>query len=175
MQGNIWAVSNSQGIADSMTLLLRFQLQPPGHVSEPGGSSGRHQQPFSSLFKGLRVLLADDNDTNRAVTQKLLERLGCHVSSVSSGSQCLSSLGTSNTPFDLVVLDVHMHNTDGFDLASRVRKFRSGNWPLIVALAASSQESIWEKCLQSGMHGLIQKPITLQGMADELRRILRST
>uniref|UniRef100_A0A1D1XG70 Ethylene receptor n=1 Tax=Anthurium amnicola TaxID=1678845 RepID=A0A1D1XG70_9ARAE len=175
MHGRIWAVANSQGISDSTTLLLRFQLHPSGIISEPGRSSDQLQQPFSSLFKGLKVLLADDDDIRRAINVKLLQKLGCLVSSVSSGSQCLSFLGTSNTRFDLIVLDVEMHNTDGFDLAMRIQKFRSGNWPLILALAASTQENIWEKCLQSGMHGLIQKPITLQGMAQELRRVLRNT
>uniref|UniRef100_A0A1D1YUD1 Ethylene receptor n=1 Tax=Anthurium amnicola TaxID=1678845 RepID=A0A1D1YUD1_9ARAE len=175
MQGNIFAVSNSQGLADSMILLLRFQLQLTGKFSEPGGSLGHSRPPSSSLFKGLRVLLADDDDVNRAVTQKLLEKLGCLVSPVSSGHQCLSSLGASNTPFDLVLLDIHMHDMDGFHVAIRIRKFKSGNWPLIVALTASSQEDVWERCLQSGMHGLIQKPVMLQGMADELCRVLHNT
>ncbi|MQM08459.1 hypothetical protein Taro_041318 [Colocasia esculenta] len=174
MQGNIW-VPKSQGLADSMILLLPFQVQTAGRVSEPGGSSGHVHAPSSTLFKGLRALLVEEDNMNRAVTQKLLEKLGFHVSAVSSGLECLSSLGTSVIPFDLVLLDIHMQDMDGFQVAMRIRKFRSQNWPLIVALSASTRENVWERCLQSGMHGLIQKPVMLQGIADELSRVLHNT
>ncbi|CAA6655477.1 unnamed protein product [Spirodela intermedia] len=153
MQGEIWDVSNAQELADS-TILLLLPLQRP----EGPARRRRRRQP--------------------AVTQKLLEKLGCRVSSVSTGFQCLSLLGggAASSPFDLVLLDVLLRDMDGFHLAARIHKLRSGSWsPIIVALTASSQEALWERCLHSGMHGLIQKPVMLQAMADELCRVLRIT
>nr|AIT52525.1 ethylene response 2 [Ananas comosus]ALJ33167.1 EIN4 [Ananas comosus]CAD1843899.1 unnamed protein product [Ananas comosus var. bracteatus] len=176
MQGNIWATSNSKGHTESVTLILQFPLQPLTPVSV--GSLDLYRTSSSPNFKGLRVLLADNDDVNRAVTRKLLEKLGCRVCSVSSGNECtqrLSSLGTSNTPFQIVIFDLNSNRMEGFEVAIRIRKFRSGCWPLVVGLTASADESVWEKCLQSGMNGLIRKPVTLQAMGDELYRVLQNT
>ncbi|KAJ0963606.1 hypothetical protein J5N97_028728 [Dioscorea zingiberensis] len=169
MQGNIWAIPNSKGLVESMTLVIQFQPQPPTPISD------HNYLPSTSLFKGLRVLLADDDAVNRVVTQKLLEKLGCQVSAVSSGIQCLSSLGTWGTSLQLIVLDLHMPNMDGFEVAMRIRKFRSRCWPLIVALTASAEEDVRERCLQAGMNGLIRKPVMLKAMGDELLRVLQNT
>lgn len=176
MQGNIWVVPNPVGFDQSMALVLQFQLRPSivVGVSESGETSTELQHP-NSLFSGRQVLLADHDDINLAVTRKLLEKLGCVVSVVSSGSACLGALGPSASPFQVVFIDLHMPDLDGFEIAMRIRKFRSRNWPLIIALSASDNEDVWEKCLQVGINGLVQKPVLLAGIADELRRVLLKT
>ncbi|KAF8401843.1 hypothetical protein HHK36_012790 [Tetracentron sinense] len=173
MQGNIWVVPSSQGLAQSMILVLRLQLRSSigGSIFESGGSS---DHPHSnSLFRGLQVILADDDDVNRTVTKKMLEKLGCHVSAVSSGFECLSALGPAGTSFQIVLLDLQMPELDGFEVATRIREVRSRSLPLIVALTASADEDVWERCLRVGMNGIIRKPVLLQGIADELRRVLQ--
>lgn len=172
MQGNIWVVPNPVGFDESMALVLRFQLRPSIvlGISETGELS---EHPNSnSLFRGLQVLLADHDDVNLAVTKKLLEKLGCVVSAVSSGYECLSALGPSASPYQIVLMDLHMPDLDGYEVTIRIRKFRSRNWPLVIALSASDNEDVWERCLQVGINGLVQKPVLLQGIADELRRVL---
>ncbi|KAJ1383939.1 Signal transduction response regulator, receiver domain [Sesbania bispinosa] len=172
MQGNIWLVPYSHGFPQSMTLLLRFQLRPSIAIaiSEPGESSERSNS--NSMLRGLQVLLVDNDDVNRAVTQKLLQRLGCVVTSVSSGFECLTVIGPAGSSIQVILLALHTPDLDGFEVATRIRKFRSGNWPLIVALTASAEEDLWERCMQIGINGVIRKPILLQGIASELRRIL---
>ncbi|KAJ1391825.1 Signal transduction response regulator, receiver domain [Sesbania bispinosa] len=117
MQGNIWLIPNAQGFPQAMALVLRFQLRrsialtipEPGESSEPSNSN--------SFFRGLQVLLADnDDDLNASVLLDLLD-----------------------LPFKLF-LDLHMPELDGFEVATRIRKFRSRNWPLIVALTASTED-----------------------------------
>lgn len=171
MQGNIWISTNLLGFAQSMTLVLRFQTRPSfGRAIFAHGSSSEPNS--NSQFKGLKVILADDDDLNRTVTKKLLEKLGCHVTAVSSGFECLSALSAAENSFQIVLLDLHMPEMDGFEVALRIRKLRSQNWPLIIALTASAEEHVLERCLQIGISGVIRKPVLLQGMADELRRVL---
>ncbi|KAF5175483.1 Ethylene receptor [Thalictrum thalictroides] len=169
MQGNIWVSPSSRGLVQSMTLVVKFELNLSGGVDfiEPG-------PPSNSQLRGLRVILADDDGVNRLVTRKLLEKLGCHVSAVSSGFECLSALGTAGSSFQIILLDIHMPEMDGFEVAMRVRKFQSRSCPLIVALTASADEDVWQKCLQVGMNGLIRKPVLLEGMAAELQRVLQA-
>ncbi|XP_073046813.1 ethylene receptor 2-like [Primulina eburnea] len=169
MQGDIWTITNPEGFDQSMALVLRFQTRPPllsehGELSEPLHSN--------SLFKGLKILLADADDVNRAVTKKLLEKLGCNVSAVSSGYECLTALGPTLSSFRIIVLDLHMPDLDGFEVATRIRKFRSSSCPLIVALTASDDDDSRDRCMQIGMNGVIQKPGSLQGIAREIRHIL---
>ncbi|KAK4478182.1 hypothetical protein RD792_017464 [Penstemon davidsonii] len=173
MQGDMWMISNSEGFDQSMALILRFQVRPSiitSGISEHGDSSDHIHS--NSLFRGLKVLLVDSDDLNRAVTRKLLEKLGCVVSSVSSGYECLSSLGPSVSTIQIVLLDLHLPDLDGFEVTMRIRKFRSRNWPLIVALTASDDGDVRDKCAQIGINGVIQKPGSFQEIANELKRIL---
>ncbi|WVY94717.1 hypothetical protein V8G54_033805 [Vigna mungo] len=170
MQGNIWISTNTMGLTQGMTLLLKFQS---------GSSHGRFilaPKDFSnSQFKGLKVVLADDDDVNRTVTKKLLEKLGCQVTAVSSGFECLGAISASGSLFKIILLDLHMPEMDGFEVAKRIRKLQSHNWPLIIAFTASAEEHIKERCLQVGMNGFIRKPILLHEIADELRAVLQRT
>lgn len=167
MEGNIWISPNSLGLAQGMTLLLKFQL---------GSSHGRFvlaNKDFSNQqFRGLNVILADDDNVNRTVTKKLLEKLGCQVTAVSSGFDCLAAITASSIPFKIILLDLQMPEMDGFEVARKIRKFQSRNWPLIIALTASAEERIKERCLQVGMNGLIRKPILLHEIANEIRTVL---
>ncbi|KAL7185014.1 hypothetical protein ACSBR2_027037 [Camellia fascicularis] len=172
LQGNIWISLNSQDRAQSMTFALKLQIQPFRRAMFELGNLSE-QPKVNTIFKGLKVIFADDDDVNRTVTKKMLEKLGFQVSAVSSGSECLSAIGPTGNSFQVVILDIHMPEMDGFEVAMRIRKFRRNNRPLIVALTASAEEYVWERCLQMGMNGVIRKPVLLSGMADELRRVLQ--
>ncbi|KAL8238552.1 hypothetical protein R6Q59_015119 [Mikania micrantha] len=173
MQGNIRVVPNPVDFDQSMSLVLGFQLKPSIMIglSETTESSD-HNLQSNSIFRGLQVLIADEDDTNRVVTRKLLEKLGCVVTTVTSGYDCLTALTPSVSAYQILILELHMPDLDGFEVASRLRKFRSRNWPLIIASTASIDEDLWERCIQIGINGIIQKPVPLKGIADELRRVL---
>ncbi|KAG4919716.1 hypothetical protein JHK84_057033 [Glycine max] len=168
MQGNIWISPNSLGLVQGMTLLLKFQIGP-----SLGKSIFAPKDYSSSQFRGLKVLLAEDDGVNRTVTKKLLEKLGCQVIAVSSGFECLSAITGAGNSFRIILLDLHMPEMEGFEVAKRIRKFHSRSWPLIIALIASAEEHVREKCLLAGMNGLIQKPIVLHQIANELRTVLQ--
>ncbi|XP_010519963.1 PREDICTED: protein EIN4-like [Tarenaya hassleriana] len=176
MQGNIWISPKSRGQHQSMTLVLRFQTRPSVRRAVLGGPDQSPNPNSNTHLRGLRVTLADDDDVNRTVTKRLLEKLGCEVTAVSSGFECLSSLANAEMAYRVVILDLQMPEMDGFEVAVKVRKFSRGSrWPLIVALTASTEDRVRERCLQMGMNGLIQKPVLLHVMASELRRVLQNS
>lgn len=163
MQGDLWIVPSS-----SAGLILKFQRRP----SNPSDDLIHHEN-LDSIFQGTTVLLADSSDTNSAVTRKLLEKLGCTVSTVGSGFACLTAISsTGRSSFRVVLLELQLPGLDGFEVAARIRKFCSQGWPLILALTASSDEGLRERCMEIGMNGFIRKPATLQGMAKELQRVM---
>ncbi|CAN0887275.1 Ethylene receptor 2 [Linum grandiflorum] len=178
MQGNIWVFPNNQGFVQNMGLVLRFQLRQSMAItiSEPGESSEHHQHPphSNSFCAGLQVVLVESDDLNRTVTRRLLEKLGCSVTALSSGYDCLNAICQVSSAFQVVLLDLQLPDLDGFEVAAKIRKFRSRSWPVILAMTSSGgeEDDLWEKCVQMGMNGVIRKPILLQGIANELRRVV---
>ncbi|VFQ76824.1 unnamed protein product [Cuscuta campestris] len=174
MQGDIWVYPNPVGFDELMAIVLGFQHRPSiavGGDSSSSSSNHRRQPPSNPhLLRGLNVLLADYDDVNRSVTRRLLEKLGCAVSAVSSGHASLGSLGPTASAFQVVILDLHLPDLDGFEVAMRIRKFRSRNWPLIVALTAS--DDVIGRCFQAGFNGVICKPVVLYEIADQLTQVL---
>ncbi|KAM3224668.1 hypothetical protein ACQJBY_057820 [Aegilops geniculata] len=160
MNGTMWSASDGE----SITLILHFQLQQ-SRACRRTSSSIPH-------FNGLRILLADGDGMSRAVTQKLLEQLGCQVISVWSGAHCLALLGSAGSSFQLLLLDLDM---DAFEVALQIRGLKNRRWLLIVAaLAVTVEDSIREMCRHSGINGLIQKPLTLTALGGQLHRVLRN-
>ncbi|EOA29934.1 hypothetical protein CARUB_v10013026mg [Capsella rubella] len=175
IHGNISVVPGSDGSPETMSLLLRFRRRPISvHGSSELPAPDHHAHPHSnSILRGLQVLLVDSNDSNRAVTRKLLEKLGCDVTAVSSGFDCLTAIApsssSSSTSFQVVVLDLQMAEMDGYEVAMRIR---SRSWPLIVATTVSLDQEMWDKCGQIGINGVVRKPVVLRAMESELRRVL---
>uniref|UniRef100_A0A453Q495 histidine kinase n=1 Tax=Aegilops tauschii subsp. strangulata TaxID=200361 RepID=A0A453Q495_AEGTS len=175
MRGNIWAVLDGQGLPESMTLVLRFQLQPPAPLmssSTSGGSFERQYASPSCQLTGLKILLIDDDDINMVVARKLLEKLGCVVSSLPSGSGFLNSVGPSSGAYQVVLVNLEMTRVSALDVAARVQQYRSGRWPFVMAM--TSEQNAWEKCAQSGINGILRKPVVMLEAKEELTRILQS-
>uniref|UniRef100_A0A0D3GPC1 Ethylene receptor n=3 Tax=Oryza TaxID=4527 RepID=A0A0D3GPC1_9ORYZ len=175
MNGNMWSASDSEGVGESVTLILQFKLQQ-GHVEA--------SPPYIPHLNGLRVLLADDDAMNRGVTKKILERLGCQVMSAPSGAHCLSLLASAEASFQLVVLDLDDRAMpsaamDGFEVALRIRELRNSCWLLIVVavaagvVATDDGGAVQELCQRAGINGLVQKPVTLPALGAQLCRVLQ--
>ncbi|XP_042026227.1 protein EIN4-like isoform X2 [Salvia splendens] len=172
MQGDIWMVPNPEGFDQSMVLVLQFQARPSFAVDILEQEQSIKRVQSNSIFKGLQILLADADAGNRAVTRRLLEKLGCVVTAVSSGSECLRAVGPSVPPFQVVLLDIHLPDLDGFEVAEELRKVESRDWLLIVAFTASDDKETREKCLEVGMNGVLAKPGSSHDLARELECIL---
>nr|XP_016501172.1 PREDICTED: ethylene receptor 2-like [Nicotiana tabacum]XP_016501173.1 PREDICTED: ethylene receptor 2-like [Nicotiana tabacum] len=172
MQGDICVVLNPEGFDQCMAVIVGFRRQPSIPISIPEYGESSDPSHTRSLLHGVKVLLADYDDMNRGVARKMLEKLGCIVSVVSSGYECLGAIGPAVSSFQIILLDLHLPDVDGFEVTIRIRKHRSRSWPLIIGLAATADEDVSGRCLQIGMNGTIRKPVLLPGLADELQRVL---
>ncbi|KKA28255.1 hypothetical protein TD95_004960 [Thielaviopsis punctulata] len=119
----------------------------------------------------LRVLVADDNNTNVEVVSRMLkiERIG-DVTVAKDGQEAFETVRdamTAGSTFDLVFMDVQMPNVDGIESTRLIRAL--GFTAPIVALTAFSEESNIKDCLESGMNEFLSKPIR----RNHLKRILK--
>ncbi len=115
-----------------------------------------------------RVLVAEDNVTNRLVAEKHLMSLGCSVDMVENGKECIEML--LEKEYDIIFMDCQMPVLDGYAATREIRELACDdkrNIP-IVALTANALEDDRKKCLESGMTDYISKPFK---KADILKKL----
>jgi signal transduction histidine kinase/CheY-like chemotaxis protein len=124
--------------------------------------------PASSVAPARRVLVVDDNETNRMVAVGLLERFGCDVQAVEDGERAVERLSLES--FDLILMDCQMPVMDGFTATRiiREREQKASAYTPVVAMTAFSRAEDREACTLAGMDDYLAKPVK----ADELRMIL---
>ena len=121
-----------------------------------------------------RVLVVEDNATNRIVIESLLTRLGVSVMSARDGQHALNVITQGDCP-DLVLMDLNMPVMDGYDATKRIRQWeRDNNQPrlAIIALTADAYEEDRQRCLAVGMDDFLTKPIALDALKSTLNKWL---
>jgi CheY-like chemotaxis protein len=114
---------------------------------------------FSEQFP-LKILLAEDNVVNQKVALRILDKLGYQADVVSDGFMVLDSLLRNS--YDLILMDIHMPNMDGFETTKKIIDKYKDKRPRIVALTADSTLEAKEKCIRLGMDDYISKPIKIE-------------
>ncbi len=104
------------------------------------------------------ILVVDDDQPVSEVIVAMLTHIGCDVEPVSSAPAALERAAAR--PFSMVLMDVHMPDMDGFELARQLRARHGQRLPLYGLSGAASRESM-EEALEAGMDGYITKPVTL--------------
>jgi CheY-like chemotaxis protein len=137
---------------------LRYALRPPGEGARDRGER-EAARPCAPAARALRVLLAEDNPFNQAVMREMLEKRGHSLRIAADGREALAALEEDS--FDVLLLDVHMPEVDGFQVVAALRRREEGTGRRlpVVALTARSTEGDRERCLRSGMDEYLAKPV----------------
>jgi PAS domain S-box-containing protein len=116
----------------------------------------------------LRLLLAEDNATNRLLAVTLLEKMGHRVAVAVNGTEALDLLARES--FDAVLMDVQMPEMDGFEATGQVRAGErgTGRHLPIIAMTAHAMKGDRERCLEAGMDGYVSKPVQAAELAQAL-------
>jgi CheY-like chemotaxis protein len=113
------------------------------------------------------VLVAEDNPINQAILRDQLEQLGCRAVVASDGNEALGYW--QQGAFALVLTDLNMPGLDGYGLARALRA-RGVSVPIHGA-TANADPAERQRCQESGMQGVLVKPITLEALQRLLTRI----
>ncbi|MFM7344292.1 MAG: response regulator, partial [Tagaea sp.] len=118
-----------------------------------------------------RVLLAEDNETNRLVALSMLETVGIRADVADNGAQALDAVRAR--PYDVVLMDIHMPEMDGLAAARAIRALpgQAGRVP-IVALTANAFQSHADECRAAGMNDFLSKPYRKAALLDAIARQL---
>lgn len=131
---------------------------------KPGRDSMQQQRP-------LRLLLAEDNPTNRLYLSRLLTGMGHKLTVAENGKEALKAL--ENNTFDLALLDIQMPVMDGMETLRRIRQGQSAapvEMP-VLAITAHGLDGDREHLLHSGFDDYLSKPVAPQDIAASLEKL----
>jgi CheY-like chemotaxis protein len=117
------------------------------------------------------ILVVDDKETGRELVRTVLENSGYAVVEAGNGSEALKR--ARETSPDLIILDLHMPEIDGFGVIQQLRREPQFVKTPVVALTASAMAGDRERALSLGFTGYITKPIRLVTLRNEIERLLK--
>ncbi len=123
---------------------------------------------------GLSILVAEDNEINALLARALLVKLGHHPTMAASGAAALESwlaARAAGTPYDRVLMDLHMPGMDGLEATRRIRAIEAehdSRGTPILALTANASAEDRDACLAAGMDGFLVKPLDRERLAAAL-------
>ncbi|MBL8446510.1 MAG: response regulator [Zoogloeaceae bacterium] len=139
-----------------------------GKPAAAGTLVTRHSLGESRRAK-TRILVAEDNATNRIVITTFLKRLGfVQIEEVTSGDAAVEAASTGG--HELILMDCLMPSMDGYDATRQLRKM--GVATPVIAITANVLADEVERCLAAGMNSHLKKPVDFQALAAEIDRWL---
>ncbi|QDQ25138.1 response regulator [Chitinimonas arctica] len=162
MMGGQIRVESSPGRGSNFLFTVCMQHGAPAAAT---GGSGNIQ--ILPKFKGVSVLLVEDNEINQQIVVELLQAAGVAVEVAGNGREALDLLLLHDTPpYDMVLLDVQMPIMDGYATVRAIRAEPRLSQLPVVAMTAHAMHEERQRCLDSGMNGHLSKPISPQNLFD---------
>ncbi|HJS57683.1 MAG TPA: response regulator [Vicinamibacteria bacterium] len=164
MMGGSLAVESNPGQGSRFLFTARFGL--PGTRPEA-------RRP--ARLRGLRVLVVDDNATNRRILHEMLTHWRMRPTSVSGGREALDELegaARRGKPYPLVLLDGQMPEMDGFALAEQIQRRPQLAGASIMMLTSGPRPGDRTRCVSLGVSAYLTKPIKQSDLLDTIMGVL---
>ena len=165
MGGRIW-VESEVGTGSTFHFTAAFKRAM---------ESATRTVPDLASLQGLRVLIVDDNATNRRILEEMLASWRMQPASASSGAEALAALeraGQDGEPFALVLLDAMMPKMDGFELAERIHGRPDLASATLMMLSSAGQGRDSARCREIGVAAYLTKPVQHSTLLDSIMMCL---
>ena len=163
MNGTI-SVESEKGVGSAFTVIVTLQ-----------NCDHRMRDTRTIRPKDIRVLVVDDEEIAGEHARLVLEEVGIHADTCSSGAEALQMLEvqhTKNNAYNLVLLDWRMPEMDGLEVARRIRK-RYDNETTVIILTSFNWDEIMDEAFHAGVDSFLAKPLFASNVVDEFERIAR--
>ena len=158
------------GVGTTVTFSIPATTQPRQPAQPVSATIEERAVASAAAPAGPTILVVDDHPNNRQVIQRQLEELNCNAALAADGPSALALLETRQFP--LVLLDCYLPGMDGYQVARTIREREqgSGRHQPIIAISAAVDTGHVQRCMESGMDGVLKKPLRL----NELQSIVEA-
>ncbi len=167
MAGRIW-VQSQLGVGSTFHFLVNF--------ARPKTSPITSSEPHDLVMvAGLRVLIVDDNDTNRRILMRMCQNWRMQPTAVGDAATALELLrqaSKSGPPFDLVLTDASMPEVDGFTLASHIRQDNKIASVIVMMLTSLDQKQGTQELSNLGIRSYLVKPVKQSDLFDAIMQAM---
>jgi PAS domain S-box-containing protein len=163
MMGGAISLQSAPGVGSTFSFIARFDK-----VEQPVS-----KQRISPALEQLRVLIVDDNETNRRIFTKMLEGLGCAVTAVASGMEvipCLFRGLLTYSPYQLVLLDMQMPGMDGERTLREIRREPLIKGVRVIVITSVGHRNELTRLKELGCPDYLIKPIR----QSQLKEVIES-
>jgi len=165
MMGGEVGVESVPGQGSRFWFTVRLGLDPGAEVADIPALAGDPAARLRTAHGGARVLLVDDNEVNRQITDYLLQSAGLCVATAGDGREALDRARCGE--YELVLMDIQMPVMDGLQATSAIRRLPGWQTRPIIALTANAFAEDRQACKEAGMDDVVTKPVrpgTLYGV-----------
>ena len=180
MMGGDIEVRSKLGVGSTFIVTLYLKHQAVQENPRGDGGQDKPQQPLEILSKldlhGRRALLAEDNDLNAEIAERILAITGLAVERAADGAQALEMV--ANHPedyYDIIFMDVQMPRLNGYEDAREIRHKRCEYYRRvpIIALTANAFADDVKEAIRNGMNEHIAKPLDWKALAMVLQKWIK--
>lgn len=164
-------VDSEPGLGSCFSVFVTCPIANSPNVSDDLLQCGRRGRADR-----LRLLVVEDNATNRLLVTRLLEKNGHSVMLAENGAQAVRLFRSAE--FDAVLMDIQMPEMDGFEATLAIREWESSTRrprTPIIALTAHAIAGYREFCIDAGMDGYLTKPVRGQELFDALDAVRKES
>jgi len=138
--------------------------------SEQYAAQSKTDENYEEVFKGKRVLLAEDIEINREIVISMLEPYGLEIDCAANGIIAVAMFEKNPDIYDLIFMDVQMPEMDGLE-ATKIIRAKGFDVPIIAMTANVFKEDI-EKCMEAGMSDHVGKPFDFGELLEKIKNYL---